>query len=57
MFAFAMSHGEPESLQEALKGDEAREWKQAVGDELDEVEALGTYEIISRPHGVNVAKC
>ncbi len=57
MFAFAISHGEPESLQEALKGDEAREWKQAVGDELDEVKALGTYEIIPRPHGVNVAKC
>lgn len=51
------SHGEPESLQEALKGDEAREWKQAVGDELDEVEALGTYEIIPRPHSVNAAKC
>lgn len=54
--ALATTNGEPDSIQEALRGPEKREWKDAVEKELTQVEGLHTYDIIPTPPGVNVAK-
>ncbi len=54
--ALATTNGEPDSIQEALRGTEKQEWKDAVEKELSQVEGLRMYDIIPTPPGVNIAK-
>jgi hypothetical protein len=47
--------GEPQTLKEALNhADEAPKWRAAVQAELDQIEKLGTWEIMEAPTNANI---
>jgi hypothetical protein len=53
-----LAAAEPEpTLQQALNGPDAVEWKEAVDYEISQLEKLGTWEITDLPRGANVIPC
>lgn len=48
------TEGEPKSLKEALGGDEASKWRAAVQAELEQIEKLGTWDIVEAPADANI---
>lgn len=42
------------TVREALEGEHAEEWKRAMKSELEGLEAMGTWEVVNRPPGVNI---
>jgi hypothetical protein len=55
-WALMTVHGEPETLNEALEGENALDWSAAVENELKQIEKLHTWDIIEAPPGANVVK-
>ena len=54
--ALAMSKDEP-SLEEAMKGDEARQWVTAMREEIAQIEKVHTYDIVETPQDANIVPC
>jgi Reverse transcriptase (RNA-dependent DNA polymerase)/gag-polypeptide of LTR copia-type/GAG-pre-integrase domain len=54
--ALVMSEDEP-SLEEALKGDEAKEWVTAMREEITQIEKVHTYDIVEAPPDANIVPC
>jgi hypothetical protein len=55
-WVLATIHGEPETLEEALRSDESHNWSAAVENELDQIEKLNTWEIVEAPPDANILK-
>ena len=54
-YALPVAGGEPRTLNEALKrDDEADKWRAAVQTELDQIEKLGTWELVEAPADANI---
>ena len=53
----ALPGDEPESVEEALNGPDAREWEPALKAELDVLERHKTWRLVERPHGKPVIPC
>ena len=54
-YALAVTGGEPRTLNEALKREsEADKWRAAVQTELDQIEKLGTWELVEAPADANI---
>ena len=45
---------EPRSLDEAMGGSEAKEWKEAIRKEIAQLEKLRTWELVNPPPGANL---
>jgi hypothetical protein len=57
-FALVSTFGtEPKSLDEALSGPHADEWKVAYDYEISQLEKLGTWEIVDLPQGATAIPC
>ena len=54
--AFVMSEDEP-SLEEALEGDEAKQWISAMREEITQIEKVHTYDIVEAPPDANIVPC
>lgn len=54
--ALAAIQPEP-TLQQALSGPDADEWREAIEYELSQLEKLGTWEIVNAPDRVNLIPC
>ena len=54
--ALAMSEDKP-SLEEAMEGDEARQWVTAMREEIAQIEKVHTYDIVEPPPDANVVPC
>ena len=54
--ALAMSEDEP-SLEEAMEGDEAKQWVTAMREEIAQIEKVHTYDIVEPPPDANVVLC
>ena len=54
--ALAMSEDEP-SLEEAMEGDEAKQWVTAMREEIAQIEKVHTYDIVEPPPDANVVPC
>ena len=50
------SRTEPRNLEDALSGPESSEWKQAMRDEMANLEENDTWELVPRPQGKRVIK-
>ena len=48
------TEGEPRSLKEALSGEEASKWRAAVQAKLEQIEKLGTWDIVEAPADANI---
>jgi len=49
----ATSEDQP-TIDDAIKGPEAEEWKRAIEEELTQIEKLGTWEIVDAPLDANI---
>jgi Reverse transcriptase (RNA-dependent DNA polymerase)/gag-polypeptide of LTR copia-type/GAG-pre-integrase domain len=57
---FAMvgySQSDPKTLDEALRGPNAKEWQKALDYEINQLEKLGTWVVETLPHGETVIPC
>lgn len=53
----ASKKNDPETLEEALTSTDSEKWKVAMGEELENLERNGTWNIVPRPNGRKVVKC
>ena len=44
-------------IKSAINGSESDQWKQAVKEELDQIEKLGTWELVEAPDDANIIPC
>src|SRR6202020_2043043 len=53
---YAMLAGdvEPDTVEEALRGSEAKEWTKAIEAELSQIEKLHTWDIVEAPPDANI---
>lgn len=56
VFSAVSTAGEPRSLEEALNGPDAKNWRKAVSEEMESLKRCKTWEIVDKPKGVNVIK-
>lgn len=55
---WALAAAEPEpTLQQALNGPDAIEWKEAIDYEISQLEKLGAWEIVNAPRNANIIPC
>lgn len=48
---------DPETLEEALTSPDAEKWKQAMKEELENLERNETWQIVAKPKGRKIVKC
>ena len=44
-------------IKSAINGSESDQWKQAIKEELDQIEKLGTWELVEAPDNANIIPC
>lgn len=53
-FTMSITTNDSPTVNEALSGQDANEWRKAMRDEIDMIEMLGTWDIIQPPPNANI---